>query len=194
VDEFGKSSTFERANGGQVTGTKDSLGRTTAMSYDKAGRQTGITDAGGAQTKTEYDAAGNKIKMISATGGITTYAYTDDGLLASVTEPRGNVEGADKERFTAHFEYDLAGNATKSIDALDNVTTNKYDALNRLVSSTDANGHTTRYTYNDDDQARTSPRRTPNSTPTTRRRSRPLRVRRGRGSRRSPTPGATGPR
>jgi RHS repeat-associated protein len=155
VDEFGKSSTSQRANSGLVTGARDSLGRTTAMSYDKSGRQTGITDSGGAQTRTEYDEAGNRIKQISATGGITTYSYTDDGLMASVTEPRGNVEGADKERFTAHFEYDLTGNATKSIDALDNVSTTKYDALNRAVSSTDPNGHVTRYTYTDDDQPRT---------------------------------------
>ncbi|WP_127501856.1 RHS repeat-associated core domain-containing protein [Actinoplanes solisilvae] len=155
LDELGKSSTSTRANSGLVTGVKDSLGRTSSMSYDRAGRQTGITDSGGAQTKTEYDEAGNKVKTISATGGITTYAYTDDGLLSAVTEPRGNVEGADKERFTTHYEYDLAGNATKSIDALDHVTTTKFDALNRPVSSTDANGHTTRYTYNDDDQPRT---------------------------------------
>ncbi|NMO57749.1 hypothetical protein HH310_42125 [Actinoplanes sp. TBRC 11911] len=155
VDEFGKSSASQRANSGLVTGVRDSLGRTTAMSYDKSGRQTSITDTGGAQTKTEYDQAGNKIKQISATGGVTSFEYTDDGLLASVTEPRGNVAGADKERFTAHFEYDLAGNEVKSIDALDNVTTTKYDALNRAVSSTDANGHATHYTYNDDDQTRT---------------------------------------
>ncbi|MFI5932014.1 RHS repeat-associated core domain-containing protein [Actinoplanes sp. NPDC051494] len=155
VDELGKASTNERANSGLVTGAKDSLGRTTTMAYDKAGRQTGITDAGGAQNRTEYDEAGNRIKQISATGGITTYTYTDDGLLSSVTEPRGNVAGADKERFTAHFEYDLVGNQVRSIDALDHVTTATYDALNRTVASTDANGHVTRYTYNDDDQTRT---------------------------------------
>ncbi|MCA2211659.1 RHS repeat-associated core domain-containing protein [Jidongwangia harbinensis] len=155
VDEFGKSSTSGRANSGLVTQTKDSLGRTAAMSYDKAGRQTGITDSGGAQTRTEYDEAGNRIKQISATGGITTYTYTDDGLMSSVTEPRGNVAGADKERFTTHFAYDLAGNPTRTVDALDHVSTTAYDALNRAVSSTDANGHVTRYTYNADDQPRT---------------------------------------
>lgn len=152
TDEFGAVSKFDRNNAGQVSGTTDNLGRTTAMSYDKTGRQTGITDAAGNQTRTEYDAAGNKIKSISATGGITTYEYTDDGFLSALTEPRGNVEGAEKERFTAHFEYDLAGNQVRGIDALDNVTTTKYDALNRTVSSTDANGNTTHYTYNEDDQ------------------------------------------
>ncbi|BEL05660.1 hypothetical protein Q0Z83_038510 [Actinoplanes sichuanensis] len=155
VDEFGKSSSFDRANSGRVRSTTDSLGRTTRLDYDASGRQSGITDAGGKQTKTEYDAAGNKIKQISPTNGVTTYEYTDDGLLSAVTEPRGNVEGADKERFTAHFEYDLTGNQVRSIDALDHVTTAKYDANNRLVATTDANGHTSHYTYNDDDQPRT---------------------------------------
>ncbi|MCO8275601.1 polymorphic toxin-type HINT domain-containing protein [Actinoplanes sp. TRM 88003] len=155
TDELGKTSSSQRSNSGQVTATRDSLGRTSSMTYDKAGRQTGITDSGGVETKSEYDEAGNKIKQISATGGVTTYTYTDDGLRESVTEPRGNVAGADQERFTSHFEYDPAGNPTRTIDALDNVTTAKYDALNRTVSSTDANGHVTRYTYNDDDQTRT---------------------------------------
>jgi RHS repeat-associated protein len=154
VDEFGKATKFDRANSGLVNSSTDSLGRSTKLSYDPSGRQNGITDAGGSQTKTEYDPAGNKIKTISPTGGVTTYEYTDDGLLAAVTEPRGNVEGADKERFTAHFEYDRIGNQTRSIDALDNVTTAQYDAINRLVSVTDAKKHTTRYTYNDDDQPR----------------------------------------
>ncbi|GAA2881064.1 hypothetical protein Acy02nite_21010 [Actinoplanes cyaneus] len=155
VDEFGKSAKFDRSNSGQVRSTTDALGRSTSMSYDKNGRQNGITDPKGGQTRTEYDAAGNKIKQISATGGITTYEYTDDGFVSAVTEPRGNVAGADKERFTAHFEYDLAGNQIRGVDALDNVTTRKYDPLNRTVSATDANNHTTRYTYTEDNQPRT---------------------------------------
>ena len=155
VDEMGATSSFERTNTGRVGSTTDNLGRTTRLAYDNAGRQTQIDDPEGGRTRTEYDAAGNKVKSISATGGITTYEYTDDGYLAAVTEPRGNVAGADKERFTAHFEYDLAGNMVRSIDALDHVTTAKYDALNRPYAGVDANNHTTRYTYNDDDQTRT---------------------------------------
>jgi RHS repeat-associated protein len=152
INELNKTSSFERSNTGQVDSVTDTKGRTTTMGYDKNGRQTERTDAGKKTTRTEYDAAGNKVKEISPTGGITTYAYTDDGLLASVTEPRGNVEGADKDRFTTRFEYDLAGNRIKEIDPLGNTTSTKYDANNRPVEATDARGGTTYYGYRDDDQ------------------------------------------
>jgi RHS repeat-associated protein len=155
INELNKTSSFERSNTGQVDSVTDTQGRTTTMGYDKNGRQTERTDSGNKTTRTEYDAAGNKIKEISPTGGITTYAYTDDGLLASVTEPRGNVEGADSadgDRFTTRFEYDLAGNRTKEIDPLGNTTSTRYDAISRPTELTDARGGTTYYAYRDDDQ------------------------------------------
>ncbi|WP_285106190.1 polymorphic toxin-type HINT domain-containing protein [Promicromonospora sp. MEB111] len=152
INELNKTSSFERSNTGQVSSVTDTKGRTTTMGYDKNGRQTTRTDAGDKTTRTEYDAAGNKIKEISPTGGVTTYAYTDDGLLASVTEPRGNVEGADKARFTTRYEYDLAGNRVREIDPLGNTTSTTYDANSRPTEVTDARGGTTYVAYRDDDQ------------------------------------------
>ncbi|MEU4560466.1 polymorphic toxin-type HINT domain-containing protein [Actinoplanes sp. NPDC023936] len=152
---LGKTSTFERANTGEVTSSTDALGRKTSMAYDRSGRQTSISDAGGSQTKTEYDAAGHKIKEISPVGGVTTFEYDGDGLLIARTEPRGNVEGADKEKYTTHYEYDAAGNQVRVIDPLDHETKYKYDDANRLIATTDANSNTTRYTYTADDQTRT---------------------------------------
>ena len=154
-DAFGKSSSFDRANGGEVTGATDSLGRKTTMGYDKSGRQTETTDPKGGKTKTEYDAAGNKVKSISAVGGITTWEYDDDGMLVATTEPRGNVDGADKAKYTTRFEYDAAGNQVKAIDPLGNTTQYRYDDANRLIATTDANKHVTRVTYNEDDQTST---------------------------------------
>ena len=152
IDEFGRPSSFERRNTGEVARTTDTLGRTVSMDYDRNGRQTGITNADNNITRFTYDEAGNKTRAESATGGVTTWTYTDDGLLATATEPRGNVAGADPEQFTTHFEYDLAGNRTKVIDPLDHTTTSAFDATNRLTASTDARGNTTRYRYRDDDQ------------------------------------------
>ncbi|MEJ2851905.1 MULTISPECIES: RHS repeat-associated core domain-containing protein [unclassified Saccharothrix] len=152
VDEFNKPSSFQRDNTGQVTETTDTLNRKLSMGYDRNGRQTSTTDAGRNTTKTTYDKAGNKVRQENATGGVTTWTYTDDGLLAGVTEPRGNIEGADRERFTTHFEYDLAGNRTKVVDPLDHTTVSTYDANNRLTSVTDANNHTTHYSYREDNQ------------------------------------------
>ncbi|MEN3308588.1 MAG: hypothetical protein V7603_4790 [Micromonosporaceae bacterium] len=155
VDEFNKTSSFERDDTGNITATTDTLGRTTRMEYDRNGRQTQTTDSGGKATKTEYDAAGNKIKDTRPTGGVTTWTYDDDGLLASITEPRGNETGADPARFTTRFEYDPAGNRIAMTDPLGNVTRYEYDANNRMTAVTDAKGRTTRYTYRDDNQLRT---------------------------------------
>ncbi|MGW0433332.1 polymorphic toxin-type HINT domain-containing protein [Micromonospora sp. NPDC003197] len=155
TDEFNKTSQFERDNTGNVRSTTDNLGRKSQLEYDRNGRQTGINDPGGSVTKFTYDEAGNKTKAVSATGGVTTWEYDDDGLLVSSTEPRGNVEGADRERFTTHYEYDAAGNTVKVTDPLDHVTGYRYDANNRLTSVTDAKKRSTYYTYREDDLIRT---------------------------------------
>ncbi|SDG85032.1 intein C-terminal splicing region/intein N-terminal splicing region/RHS repeat-associated core domain-containing protein [Lentzea fradiae] len=152
VDEFNKTSSNARSNTGQVVAATDTLGREIKMGYDRNGRQVSQTDAGGESAKFTYDEAGNKTSRTDASGGKTTWEYSDDGLLVATTEPRGNVPGADKERFTTRLEYDLAGNRTKVINALDQVTTSTYDANNRMTSVTDANNHTTRYRYREDNQ------------------------------------------
>ncbi|MFC5824753.1 RHS repeat-associated core domain-containing protein [Nonomuraea insulae] len=151
TDELGKQSTFGRDDAGAITSATDTLGRTTSLGYDKAGRQTEITDSGGKSTKTEYDAAGNRIKEVNATGGVTTWSYDDDGFMVTVTEPRGNVGGADPADYTTRFEYDRAGNQVKSFDPLGNAATVAYDASNRATAVTDAKGRTTHQTYREDD-------------------------------------------
>lgn len=110
VDEHNARSTFDRDNTGKVTAATDNLGRRTELAYDDNGRQTGIKDPAQGVVEYKYDAAGNRIQAKRATGGVTTWAYDDDGLLVRATEPRGNVEGADPERFITHYAYDLAGN------------------------------------------------------------------------------------
>ena len=48
---------------------------------------------------------------------------------------------------TSTYRYDGNGNLTASVDPLARTTTRAYDALNRLVTLTDAAGGVTRYTY-----------------------------------------------
>ncbi|HEX6684667.1 MAG TPA: polymorphic toxin-type HINT domain-containing protein [Candidatus Limnocylindrales bacterium] len=155
VDENNRPSTFTRANTGEVTGANDTLGRPISMTYDNNGRQTGITNAGQNTSRFQYDAAGNKIRQETAEGGVTTWTYTDDGMLATMTEPRGNAPGANPADFTTRFEYDLAGNATRTVDPLGNATVSEYDGNNRVTSVTDARGNSTRYRYREDNQIET---------------------------------------
>ncbi len=156
VDALNRQSTFARDNSGNVTAATDALGRTSQMSYHKNGRQTRITDSVRKSTRFTYDEAGNKTSATTATGGKTTWTYDDDGFLISATEPRGNLDRADKERFTTHYEYDQAGNLERVIDPLDHTTSYRYDANNRQIAVADAKGRTTRYSYRDDDQIRTA--------------------------------------
>ncbi|MDW5327412.1 DNA/RNA non-specific endonuclease [Plantactinospora sp. KLBMP9567] len=154
VDEHNKTSTFKRDNVGNVAEVSDNLKRKTVMQYDDNGQQTHIRDPEQGVVEYKYDEAGNKTETIRATGGITSFVYDDDGMVASSTEPRGNLPDADKERFTTHYEYDLAGNPKRTIDPLDHVTSYSYDANNRLTSVTDAKKRTTHYTYRDDNLPR----------------------------------------
>ncbi|MFF5055016.1 LamG-like jellyroll fold domain-containing protein [Micromonospora sp. NPDC000663] len=59
-----------------------------------------------------YDDAGN-VKTEKITAGsetrVTSYTYDQRGLRTSVTDPRGNVAGADKAAFTSTFRYDELG-------------------------------------------------------------------------------------
>ena len=57
-------------------------------------------------------AEGNPVSSSNALGETTTYTYTANGNVESVTSPRGNVTGADPTHFTTSFEYDATGAVT----------------------------------------------------------------------------------
>ncbi|MET8261855.1 LamG-like jellyroll fold domain-containing protein [Micromonospora sp. NPDC005205] len=59
-----------------------------------------------------YDDAGNVLTEKVTAGSstrVTSYTYDRRGLRTSVTDPRGNVSGADKAKFTSTFRYDELG-------------------------------------------------------------------------------------
>ncbi|MBG0825910.1 DNRLRE domain-containing protein [Planomonospora sp. ID91781] len=128
-------------NGTTVTEyTVDAMGRTTAATLDPGGltRRTAYQyDLGGNLTRVAYsgtasnvdwtmpttpettiyayDPAGRLTKK-SVTDGTTTlttsYAYDQRDLTTAVTEPRGNVAGADKDAYTTTMAYDVLGRLT----------------------------------------------------------------------------------
>jgi RHS repeat-associated protein len=149
-DELNNATKVEYDNAGNVVGMTDENGEQLGYSYDEANRRTGGTGTAAAQI--EYDEMGNPTRQTSPTGGTVTWQYDDDGRPVAVTEPRGNVSGADPAQFTTRYTYDAAGNPQTTTDPLGSVTRYAYDANDRLVGQTDANGHTTRYTYDDADR------------------------------------------
>ncbi|MEV4659511.1 LamG-like jellyroll fold domain-containing protein [Micromonospora sp. NPDC049301] len=59
-----------------------------------------------------YDDSGNVLTEKVTAGAetrVTSYTYDKRGLRTSVTDPRGNVAGADKATFTSTFRYDELG-------------------------------------------------------------------------------------
>ncbi|MFF7213164.1 LamG-like jellyroll fold domain-containing protein [Streptomyces sp. NPDC008238] len=162
-------------NGEQLSAT-DGTGASTQATYDFLGRQLTSTtlerlpSTKALTTVNSYAVtAGNPYGAHTAStttpGGVTTsYGYNRAGDVASVTDGAGN---------TTRFTYDFQGNQQKTIlpdgtwtetdynasgdpsyskqyDA-NNVllaqTSQTYDGVGNVVSATDANNHTTRFTY-----------------------------------------------
>ncbi|MFI5973000.1 LamG-like jellyroll fold domain-containing protein [Streptomyces sp. NPDC051452] len=97
-------------------------GVTTTYAYNRAGETTAVTDGAGNTTRFEYDFAGNSAKTTLADGSYTTSEYNADG------DP------------TATRSYDPSG--TKLWE-----TSQAYDGVGNMTAATDANGHTSHFTY-----------------------------------------------
>jgi RHS repeat-associated protein len=68
----------------------------------------------------------------------TINTYDDAGRLVAVQDERGN---------TTRYEYDAAGQRTKTTNALDQETVFEYDLRGNRIKVTDVNGHETRFEY-----------------------------------------------
>ncbi|MCL6478057.1 MAG: SBBP repeat-containing protein [Peptococcaceae bacterium] len=125
---------------------------TTTFTYNEYGQVTAITDANGKTTSMEYDQYGNLASVTDAVYNTTTYTYDILGRRLTVTDPRGNLPGADPARYTWTYTYDAFGNVLSETDPLGNETTNTYDLEGNLLSTTDPRGNTTTFTYDLNDK------------------------------------------
>ncbi len=163
---------------GDLTSVTDPMSRVTSFTYNTTSHllltmtlpngQSGGPDAGDDYVNTYY--SGGQIHTQTDPADLeTTYAYTGDnfsdaGGTTTITDPHGNVEQqsyTDGEMLsvtkgygtaaaeTTYYTYDTnTFGATSISDPNGNVTTNTYDTLGNLLTSTDALGNTTTYTYN----------------------------------------------
>ncbi|KZB80374.1 hypothetical protein AVL48_12800 [Amycolatopsis regifaucium] len=154
----------------------DGLANRSEFQYSLAGDLTAVThtgrssnssriDAGRVEsTEYGYDTAGRKISEAVLNGGsqkfTTTQTFDQRGLVTSVTDPRGNVGGADPAAFTTNFGYNSAGLATTVTGPAVDVesggapatrsrpqTLTGFNTFGEPTAKRDANGHVSTVTY-----------------------------------------------
>ncbi|HEY4146089.1 MAG TPA: DUF6531 domain-containing protein, partial [Pinirhizobacter sp.] len=132
-----------------VRGTQAEAG--SSKTYDAFGEVVTAGDTVNVISSATFDAAGNQITAIDPKTGVTHhYAYNLAGQLVRDTHP---VDGG-----TVYTGYtlDLDGRVTSEVAPATNAATGEnpaitasYDRWGNLLSSTDANGGVTTYTYNE---------------------------------------------
>jgi RHS repeat-associated protein len=132
---------------------------------------TQVTDQEGKSSEADYDNEGRIIRSIDGAGNEIAYTYDETSttsvssykpvrinypsysrLLTYDTLERVIRETDVLDENTSHtrsYVYDAAGNIIAVVDEQDNTTQFEYDALNRLVKSTDPLNGVTKRTYDD---------------------------------------------
>jgi len=144
---------------GLISTSTDAQNNMVVYDYDADHNLSMFTDANGHSTQIFRDAAGNITSAIDHAGEtagftfddfnrlltatneqmeVTTYTYTPQGDIGTVTGPDGLL-------FT--FEYDEVRNLTSQVDALNRETLYGYDVVRNLTSITNPNGSSVIYDY-----------------------------------------------
>lgn len=116
-------------------------GTNDAFTYDAVGRQLTATNKIGT-VATSFDALGRVTKVVDANNKTLKYAYDAAGNRTQVTLPDGRP---------VKYAYDPANLLTKQQSPVGDVTT-AYDAANRPMTITRANGTITQITFDNADQ------------------------------------------
>ena len=169
TDAEGWQTKYEYDARGNKIATIQALGtleqRMTTYSYDERDRLISITDPLENTTQYYYDQLGNQTAIVRANGTATLNTFDDMGRLLTNTNGSADVAvdalGTASITFTDNVTggvstvntYDIRGNIETSTTGYANgtgaqlVTHYSYDALDQLISVTDADGFTTLFTY-----------------------------------------------
>ena len=166
----GLAATSKDGRGITTTMTYDSHGnpassrvngeKVVATEYDATGRLVTLTDQGDTTTQFQYNNRGFVTSKTDPFGRITEYSYNNDGALHSradrngdstiyIYTPTGKVDTVTYQDGSAvRFSYDQHDRLKNMADSL-GTTTYTRDIAGRVLSTTDANGNTIGYTYDE---------------------------------------------
>jgi RHS repeat-associated protein len=134
--------TFNRLDN-QTTG--DAVTNTTQYCYNEMGRLCQITNANTNVTSFAYCGCGALAAITNAVQKTTVFNYDYNGNRTSVSLPDTNT--------VFSWKYDLLGQMTNAIDALNNSVTNYYSNQGLLATATNASGSIGSYKYDVYDRA-----------------------------------------
>ncbi|MDR1011326.1 MAG: DUF6531 domain-containing protein, partial [Opitutaceae bacterium] len=148
-----------------TTETRDALDRPITFAYDDDGRQTAMTNRRGNTYTTEYDDTARTVTTETPEGKITTTENNTRGLPYQSIRPSGRIvrntsfdnegrvltqqilaPGGQTVLSTVTMTYDNAGRLL-TVSEGGKTTVRAYDALGRLSSYQDGEGHTITYGY-----------------------------------------------
>ena len=143
------TNTFTYTTTGQVTSSLDGNGNLTTNYYDSNENPTATITALSTNTMT-YNSAEQLSSSVDALGNYTTNTYDSSGNVTNVTM----VDAANHVLSVTGYAYDQNGNRTnQSVQrtttngVVQDVTSYRYDGLNRLVATIEPDGSTNTVTY-----------------------------------------------
>jgi len=180
-DPLGKTTEFEYDSHGYLALTRNTLPgsdiRESQYVTDSLGRVTARIDPRGVRTEMSYDAAGNVLSETVDPGTPpaqlnlrTQYGYDANGNQVSRTDPNGNTVLTDYDAanrpwrvrqtvagaaWQTNTSYDALGRVVGTTNANSHSQTTAYDAAGNVASRSDALPRTTSYTYDADNRVAT---------------------------------------
>ena len=128
----------------------DALGGTKSHTYDSAGNRTATTDALGHTTRFTHNSRGDRTSVTDALGNVTLFQYGSRGRLIGQTDGNGVATTLVNDAKGNPVSETVTVTTPGGPRALTKLMA--YDADDRLLSETNAEGEVTRYEYDSFDQ------------------------------------------
>lgn len=126
-------------------GANNANAAVTLIRYDALGRQVAVLDARGYLSRQAWDAGGNLIQQLQADGGVVNHAYDAFGNRIRTIDAEANHLGSGANTTYLYDKLDRLVRTAHSANGSEE--SQRWDEAGRLVSTTNGNGETIRYTY-----------------------------------------------